>query len=183
MVEVVKERWVDISQQLEQEGVPDICLLVAVVGQPEDEVGHSSGHVQDLLHWTVKEGLELIEWSTSAQQDDLQEDWSVGGTARLAEALQAHMWPDISFNLKETTAPSPETAEAPPTSPPPVVTTTTTGTAAPAAPCYNSAEEKLLAEGLDPSKDPGGETFEQLFSRFADMKGTVAGGTLRVRVH
>ena len=34
-----------------------------------------------------------------------------------------------------------------------------------------SADQRLLAEGLDGDKDPGGESFEQLFSRFAEMKG------------
>ena len=33
-----------------------------------------------------------------------------------------------------------------------------------------SEEERLIAEGLDGEKDPGGESFESLFARFAQMK-------------
>ena len=35
---------------------------------------------------------------------------------------------------------------------------------------FLSAEERLIAEGLDGEKDPGGESFENLFARFAQMK-------------
>lgn len=31
--------------------------------------------------------------------------------------------------------------------------------------------EGLLAEGLDDKQEQGGESFEQLFARFAEMKG------------
>ena len=34
-----------------------------------------------------------------------------------------------------------------------------------------SEEEELLASGLSDEQDPGGESFEKLFSRFAQMKG------------
>ena len=33
-----------------------------------------------------------------------------------------------------------------------------------------SEEERLIAEGLDGDKDPGGESFESLFARFSQMK-------------
>ena len=34
-----------------------------------------------------------------------------------------------------------------------------------------SEEEQLLASGLNEEQDPGGESFENLFARFAQMKG------------
>lgn len=38
-----------------------------------------------------------------------------------------------------------------------------------------SEEERLFLKGLDGDgeKDPGGESFEELFAKFADMKGKV----------
>lgn len=35
----------------------------------------------------------------------------------------------------------------------------------------SSEEQKLLAEGFNEGEDPGGENFEQLFAKFAEMKG------------
>ncbi len=204
--------------------VPDVCVLVAV-GSGEEQ------QMQELLQWSVSEGVELIEWGVSEECDE--ERGEDGGVERLSQTLQAHMWPQIHLHTSNTghgptqgqeeeepTVDPPsslltvkkESRLAPPTSSmiaddlaPPTSSVIADDLAPPTSsviaddkappgcnssgdtvltsapkssnscadsiPDYSSAEEKLLAEGLDSSKDPGGETFEQLFSRFAAMKG------------
>ena len=77
---------------------------------------------------------------------------SGGGTARLSEALQAHVWPQMEMkygnqNMLPTAQATSLTKE------------------------LLSDSEKLLAEGFDQGQDPGGASFEELFAKFADMKG------------
>lgn len=74
------------------------------------------------------------------------------GTARLAEALQAHVWPHITMksdSVHKAAASSQSLTKE-----------------------LLSEDEKLLAEGCAQEQDPGGESFEELFAKFADMKGT-----------
>lgn len=66
------------------------------------------------------------------------------GSVRLAEALQAHVWPHITMKSGD-------------------LTTTASNILLP------KSEQSL--SGLD-SQDPEGESFEDLFSKFAEMKGT-----------
>ena len=76
------------------------------------------------------------------------EDREIRGTARLVEALQAHVWPDIAMKSSGGTE------------------TTQTLTKD-----LLSEDERLLSKGFDRGKDPEGESFEELFAKFADMKG------------
>lgn len=78
----------------------------------------------------------------------------VSGAARLAEALQAHVWPHITMKSSGNT------------------------TSADTCNCksnlgkdWMSADDMLLAQGLDGETDEGEETFEQLFAKFSEMKG------------
>lgn len=68
------------------------------------------------------------------------------GSVRLAEALQAHIWPHITMKSGNLT------------------------TAAAAASNKLLPESEQSLAGLD-SQDPEGESFEDLFSKFAEMKG------------
>ena len=150
MLTEVKESWSRICEQLDE--VPEVCVCVVVGG----------GESEELLHWTVREHLELIRWDQNQDQDLEGEESSE--VKRLSDVLQAHSWPQLTL-----------------VSPPKVsVKDTATGPAATAPASdkskledresdYKSMEEQLLAEGLD--QDPGGESFENLFSRFAAMKG------------
>lgn len=87
------------------------------------------------------------------------------GTERLAEALQAHVWPTLHMKnsggvgLPESLSSRPEQVEQSPHCPGPANTNAL------------SEEGELLATGIDGEQDPGGESFEQLFAKFADMKG------------
>lgn len=73
------------------------------------------------------------------------------GAARLAEALQAHVWPQMTMKSGGV-GKSAEAAQA-------------------LTKQLLSEDEKMLSEGLDEEKDLGGESFEELFAKFADMKG------------
>ena len=137
---------------------------------------------------------------------DDSDDEQIGGTVRLAEALQAHIWPamtmkghrksdvleplasrdtssdvqkplasrDTSSDVQEPLASSNTSSYAQE----PLASSNTS----PGRPerCADSAipsgllteDDKLLAVGVDGENDPGGESFEQLFAKFADMKGT-----------
>lgn len=144
------------TDEEERQGLPDVCLLLAVVGSKKEKE-----LVQKVLEWSVEEGFELIEWSPSHDGSHgcshEGEEEEVGGTARLAEALQAYTWPEMTMRSKTSSEQHPplsaESTDAPE--------------------FYNSTEEKMLAEGLDPAQDPDGESFEQLFAKFADMKGII----------
>lgn len=76
------------------------------------------------------------------------------GTARLAEALQAHVWPHMTMksgtigtSLKDTASVQALTKQ------------------------FLSEDEKLLAGEVGEEQDPGGNSFEELFAKFTDMKG------------
>lgn len=77
------------------------------------------------------------------------------GTVRLAEALQAHVWPQITMKSGGSVAPSHKAATCPHSLTKELL----------------SEDERLLAEGCDEEQDPGGGSFEELFAKFADMKG------------
>lgn len=74
-------------------------------------------------------------------------------TARLSEALQAHVWPDIAMKSDG----SDKAANAPLRT-------------AHAQTMPLSDGGKIFDEDEQES-DPGGESFEELFAKFADMKG------------
>lgn len=79
----------------------------------------------------------------------------IRGAARLAEALQAHVWPQMTMKsggVGMSAGGVGMSAEA---------THTLTKE-------LLSEDEKMLSEGLDEEK---GESFEELFAKFADMKG------------
>lgn len=160
-------------KQLSRDGAdfeaPPICLLVAVV---EDE--GETELLEPVLRWCVDNGFEMIEWSSkkdcSTQEGktgsgSLLDSVETSGSARLAEALEAHMWPDVT--MKSTPHVSEvDISKATKLSSMPEVDTTATTTILP-------ENEKLLAEGEDGEKDGDGETFEEMFARFAEMKGEV----------
>jgi hypothetical protein len=83
------------------------------------------------------------------------DETEVRGTARLAEALQAHVWPDITLKCGDAPVSSIPFAKTLPSPSKELI----------------SEDDRLLSEGLDGKQDPGGESFEQLFAKFADMKG------------
>lgn len=199
-LETLRSKWSDVSQQLKtrteeeegQEGLPDICLLLAVVGGKEEE--EEEELVQKLLEWSVEESFELIEWSIPTPshrnsqgklqgldvgEDSNEERRGEGGSVRLAEALQAHMWPEMAVpsrvsheQLLSQSDQTKHTSPTPSSSPLPPAAAAVADLTVPHEQCYNSAEEKLLAEGVDSVHDPpSGESFEHLFARFADMKG------------
>ncbi len=144
-------------QQLGSEfEAPSVCLLVAIVHH------HQVQPLEPVVKWCVENGFELIEWTPGESGKDkasgrssLLEDDAVSGTARLVEALEAHVWPDITMKSAGTKhAPKRlATADEKP------------------ATILLSENDKLLAEGLNGEKDEGDESFEELFAKFAEMKG------------
>lgn len=142
-MDAVTSMWSSVALQL-SEGKPEfespaVCILVAVV---QKDLGESQ-QLQQLLKWCVANRFELIEWTAQDDEDAETED---GGVTRLSEALQAHVWPDMSLKSDETSSVSSNLA------------------------AMSSEEQKLLAEGFNEGEDPGGENFEQLFAKFAEMK-------------
>ena len=141
---------------------PSICLLVAVINHEDQDK-----QLEPVFRWCVENGFELIKWTltedkstreSKASGGSLLEDNETSGTARLAEALEAHIWPDITMKSSSIQqAPKLDTA--------PLNTTTDEKSTK-----MLSENEKLLAEGQDREKEDGDESFEELFARFAEMK-------------
>lgn len=126
--------WSNITSQHSTDiEKPAVCLLLAVL---EDHHEVDQGPV---LKWCVENGFELIEWTSEENQKEDVDSGSTG-TARLAEALQAHIWPQITMKsnngMKSNASDDANTKKL-------------------------SENEKLLAEEQD---------FEELFAKFADMK-------------
>lgn len=121
-----------------------MCLLVAVLDQH-----NTSDHLEHVLKWCISNGFELIEWMSEGTRTG-EHTPETTGTARLAEALQAHVWPHITMksdSVHKAAASSQSLTKE-----------------------LLSEDEKLLAEGCAQEQDPGGESFEELFAKFADMK-------------
>lgn len=101
-------------------------------------------------------------------QEAEEEEAEEGGIARLAEALQAHVWPVMTMKHNGNSHVQEQPA---------VVPDTSTGCSSKGASLESTMSAKLseveetLAAGVDGEQDPGGESFEQLFAKFADMKG------------
>ena len=172
--------WKNLTGQLSRDGAEfeaAICLLVAVVHPQQQQ---EEGRLHPLLEWCVERNFELIEWSpredrTGGASQTGGDEASGGsllekettGAARLAEALEAHVWPDITMkssgsgHAEEKVPPVVPSASADKV--PPNVDKLTKQ--------FLNENEKLLAEGLGEDKDDGNETFEDLFARFAEMKG------------
>ena len=132
--------------------------------------------LQKVLEWSVREGFEVIEWSPPVsshlhsnqacqeEEDEEGDGEGLGGTRRLAEALQAHMWPEMVMR-STTSSCEPQPDQKSP------LTAASANLTTPPDQMYNSAQEEVLAEGGADSQDPDGESFEHLFARLADMKG------------
>lgn len=91
-----------MAQELwEKAGVSvPVCVLVGLVTDP---AGHEKTK-EKILQWCVKQGFELVEWVISGASDGGTEEGDgddsgdegfleAVGIDRVAEALQAHMWP------------------------------------------------------------------------------------------
>ena len=166
-MECARNVWAKLTRQLAGDGEfesPPVCLLVTVVQHSGDLGG---GDPESTLQWCVENGFELIEWNpgekkkglcTRDGRSSLLEENETSGSARLAEALEAHVWPDMLMKSG---------GKAPPKEPLHEVTLSDKVSTQKMLP----EDDVLLAEGLEGEKDNGNDTFEGLFAKFADMKG------------
>jgi hypothetical protein len=142
---------------------PEVCLVVAVGVAGEGDRGVVND-TSTVIQWCVANGLELVEWDVtqsdrdqpSQEYNDQIDDKDDEGVPRISQALQAHTWPQMTLNNGDDKNID--------------VQTETKSGAAMGSTDVKLPQDLLLndMEGIDP--DPGDETFEELFGRFADMK-------------
>ena len=75
---------------------PEIQLLVEVISQ--EVVSHNESKRKRILEWCIDKGFELVTWKIAGKSHDQSRDPDdVDGIERIRDALQAHMWPEMSM--------------------------------------------------------------------------------------
>lgn len=171
-LEKIKEMWKRISNDT----LPSVCLLV-------DVCRGESPYQQEALEWCIESGIELVEWNidkktenstdeNNEEEIDCDDD---GGVVRISDALQAHMWPGMKMKKKGNgvilTDTSNISSEQKNKEDEFINNDSSLNGKMESKLNSDMSVEQLLSRGLMNESDPGGdETFEELFSRFAEMK-------------
>ncbi|XP_064390829.1 alpha- and gamma-adaptin-binding protein p34-like [Halichondria panicea] len=174
VLETLESSWTKIKQHDES----DVRVVMGVATSDTPTV--------EVLKWCVCEGMELVEWERGENPQPQDTDSDDGlppeamGVARLSETLQAHMWPNITMKGRDPTATSQtQSGAAQPAAGNDMNDLTkleakATASASKEEEVRNRVDELLLTDdqlsALKDSEDPGGEKFEDLFSRFSQMK-------------
>lgn len=93
----VAATWAKISSQLCQNGVPAVCLLVAVISDHHANE-EDQEQLQQVLQWCVENGFELIEWTAKRPQKGINLIRSVIATIANPHPLMAQ---GIAESFKE----------------------------------------------------------------------------------
>ncbi|XP_003386822.1 PREDICTED: alpha- and gamma-adaptin-binding protein p34-like [Amphimedon queenslandica] len=157
-LERVKDLWSNLDQKDSNSFPPEVSLLVGVTNDSSDE----NETIKKTLHWCTDNGIELVKWrhiDKAVESDDEEDDNE--GISRISEALQAHMWPQITLKGSSNKAAAvSDHKEAP-----------TTNSNEPEPPLPEGVVIPDFLSSMNAAEpDPGGESFEELFERFASMR-------------